>query len=260
MQAYTAAIWRCRHFWFSLVKMDLRTRYKRSVLGIGWSLLHPIAMSTVLCVVFYKLFQVDILDFGPYLLSGLTFWNFLSSTISQGCECFYQGEKYIRQYPAPLAIYPLRTVLGAAFHFGMALVLVIVLSWCFKGFGNLGALAGLVPSLLLALVFGWALAVIAAFAAVFFPDMKHLQEIALQILFYATPVMYPAAMLRDRGMGWLVDYNPLGAMLDLLRKPILEGQIPSLTSYGVVFAFAGITTALATLMLVRLQKRLIFYL
>src|SRR5438874_10877163 len=68
MLSYVSAVWRCRYFWLSLVKMDLRTRYRRSVLGMGWSLLHPIAMTIVLCVVFQTAFAAGggIRQYAPY--------------------------------------------------------------------------------------------------------------------------------------------------------------------------------------------------
>src|SRR5208283_3346002 len=98
MGTYLADIWRCRYFWLSLVKMDLRTRYRRSVLGLGWSLLHPIAMTTILCIVFQRIFHVDLRDYAPRVLSGLTFWNYLVSVTILGCQCFFHGEAYIRQH------------------------------------------------------------------------------------------------------------------------------------------------------------------
>lgn len=260
MFAYLSAIWRCRYFWLSLVKMDLRNRYRRSVLGIGWSLLHPIAMSTILCTMFYKLFDQKPEEYGPFLLSGVTFWSFFTGSISQGCECFHGGETYIRQYPAPAAIYPLRTVLGLAVHFGLALMLVLAATWGLRGFGNLGALAWLVPALLLLLVLGWSLAVLAGFANVMFPDVKHLLEIVLQLLFYATPIMIPIKLLQERGLLWIVDYNPAAVLLNLIREPILEGQAPSAAAFGTasLIVLAGLAAAIFTL--VRLQRRLIFYL
>src|SRR5205823_3275105 len=121
MVAYLGAVWRCRYFWLSLVKMDLRTRYRGSALGIGWSLLQPIAMTIILCVVFGSLFNQDIREFAPFLMAGLTFWSFVGAVTVGGCQCFFQGESYIRQHPAPMAIYPLRNMLGASFHFSMAL-------------------------------------------------------------------------------------------------------------------------------------------
>src|SRR5207245_8907528 len=60
MGNYLAAIWRCRFFWLSLVKLDLRTRYRRSILGMGWSLLHPVAMTIIICLVFRKLLHAEV--------------------------------------------------------------------------------------------------------------------------------------------------------------------------------------------------------
>ncbi|HUY35233.1 MAG TPA: ABC transporter permease [Pirellulales bacterium] len=262
MRAYAAAIWQCRYFWMSLVRMDLRTRYRRSVLGLGWSLLNPIAMTAVLCTVFHNLFKMDIEEYAPFLLSGLTLWNFLQASITQGCDCFYTAETYIRQYPTPLAIHPLRTVLGAAFHFSLSMCVVLVLTWCFQGFGNLPVLYSLVPSLILLFVLGWSLAILTGLAGVFFPDMKHLLEIVLQIVYYISPIMYKAEMLSsgDRGLGWLAEYNPVTWLMALIREPILYGRCPSSSVYGVSLAIVCGVAGLATLALVRLQRRLIFYL
>ncbi|HEY7156699.1 MAG TPA: ABC transporter permease [Gemmataceae bacterium] len=126
MTVYVGAIWKCRFFWLSLVKMDLASRYRGSVLGICWSLLHPIAMTAILCVVFKYAFKMpNMRTYAPLLFTGLTFWGFFSSVLVQGCGCFFHGESYIRQFPAPMAIYPLRTVLGSAFHFAIGLLLAI---------------------------------------------------------------------------------------------------------------------------------------
>src|SRR5262249_41137795 len=104
MGNYLNEVWRCRYFWSSLVKMDLRTRYRRSVLGMGWSLLHPIAMTAVLCVVFHRIWHQDLRDFALRLFAGLACWNYIVTVSLTGCECLFNGERYIRQYPAPMAI------------------------------------------------------------------------------------------------------------------------------------------------------------
>src|SRR5271167_3230067 len=101
MLAYLISIWRCRYFWMSLVKMDLRTRYRRSVLGLGWSLLHPIAMTIILCIVFQRVFTIPIRTYGPFLITGLAFWNYFQGVTLAGCGSFFQAESYIRQYPSP---------------------------------------------------------------------------------------------------------------------------------------------------------------
>src|SRR5438046_2645315 len=100
MREYLVSIWKCRYFWASLVKMDLRTRYRRSVLGMGWSLLHPIAMTAVLCLAFHRILHVHIRTYAPFLLTGLACWNFITTVALQGCDCLFHGERYIRQFPA----------------------------------------------------------------------------------------------------------------------------------------------------------------
>jgi ABC-type polysaccharide/polyol phosphate export permease len=255
-----AAVWRCRYFWWSLVKMDLRTRYRRSVLGLGWSLLQPIAMTIILCYVFANLFKTPVAEYGPYLLAGLVTWNYLSGVTIQGCQCFFQGEAYIRQHPAPLAVYPLRTALGGTIHFLIALVVVLGLTWYFKGFEHLSSLLCLIPAITLLFVLGWSLAVLAGFANVLFQDTQHLSEIGFQILFYATPIMYLPSLLKGLSIGWLLEYNPVVPLLQLIREPILYGRIPTMETYitAVLIVFLAVVMAGATL--ARLQRRLIFHL
>src|SRR5207253_2629407 len=187
------------------------------------------AMTAIFCFIFSQVFGGgDIAHYGPYLLAGLSCWQFLTGCCLQGCQSFYSGESYIRQYPAPLAIYPLRVALGCMVHFLLAMAVVLVLTWGLRGFGNLRAIWTLAPSLTLLFIFGWALALLAGFATVHFHDTQHLLEILFQILFYATPVMYPATMLRANKLGWLVRVNPILPFLDLIRVPILDTQLPSL--------------------------------
>src|SRR5262245_49659514 len=187
MVGYVVRIWRLRYFWISLVRNDLRNRYRRSVLGIGWSLLHPLLMTAVLSAVFCPLFEADYRQFAPFLLVGLAFWNFLVTTAVQGCHCFFQGESYIRQQAAPLAIHPLRTVLGTAIHGLAALTVALALAWFVNGFGNLPSLISLAPTLLLLFLLGWSLALCCGLLNVIFQDTQHLVEVLFQILFYLTP-------------------------------------------------------------------------
>ena len=260
MTRYLRDVWRVRYFWLALVRMDLRSRYRRSMLGVGWSLLHPIAMTAVLCTVFSTLFQADVRTYGPFLLAGLVTWNFFVSVMNHGCQSFFQGESYIRQYPAPLAIYPLRSTLGAGIHFLLGLCVVLVLVWCLNGFSNFPALVSLVPTLLMLFVVGWSVAACMGVINVMFQDTQHLIEVLVQILFYVTPIIYPAELLQKRGLGWFVAINPAATFLELIRRPILEGTIPSPMTF-VLGMIAAVTAAtLATLTLWRAEGRMIFYL
>src|SRR5262249_30541370 len=152
--------------------------------------LHPIAMTAVLCVVFHRIWHQDLRDFALRLFAGLACWNYIVTVSLTGCECLFNGERYIRQYPAPMAIYPLRTALGGGIHFLIALVVVLGFGGFVSGFSQPLALISLIPSLIILFVLGWSLAVLAGFANVFFQDTKHLAEIGFQMLFYASPIIY----------------------------------------------------------------------
>jgi ABC-type polysaccharide/polyol phosphate export permease len=265
MVSYLAAIWRCRYFWLSLVKNDLRTRYRRSVLGMGWSLLHPICMTAILTAVFSKVFNdKPVSEYAPYVLAGLAAWNYILTVVNHGCHCFFLGESYIRQYPAPLAIYPLRTALGGTVHFLLALLVVVLFSWKLNGFQGASALASLVPTILLLFVFAWSAAVLAGVANVYFQDTQHLTEVGFQMLFYATPIIYDDELfnklLQSYKLGWFLNMNPLVPLLKLVRQPILHGNAPSWENFMVAAMIVLVTLAAAGWTLSRLQRRLIFHL
>ena len=260
VRTYVREIWRHRYFWLSLVWMDLQARYRRSVLGIGWSLLLPIATTAVLCAAFYKLLNVPIRDYVPFLMAGLAWWGFITTAIGRGCGCFVEAEGYIRQHPVPMAVYPLRTALGAMIHFVIATVVVIGLTWWLKGIDHLSALPFVLPGLAIQLVFGWAAAVVAGYVNTIFRDVQHLTDIAFQILFYLTPVMYPPDVMARADINWLLRYNPLAHLLKVVRDPLIAGQVPSLRAYAVAIGTALLAAAVAGLLLGRLQRKVVMYL
>jgi lipopolysaccharide transport system permease protein len=257
---YFSEIWRLRHFWLALVRIDLRNRYRRSVIGMGWSLLHPIAMTVVFCVVFCTIFKQSIRDYAPYVLTGLTFWGFITSTVMRGCQSFFQGESYIRQHPAPLAIYPLRTTLSAGYHFLMGFGVALAIVWALKGFGNLPALLCLAPTFVLLFIIGWALTILMGAANVLFQDSQHLIEVVMQMMFYMTPIMYVPEKMNSRALQLLNHWNPLASLLELIRKPLLDGQMPSAWAVGTSVAAVAFVTVVAAATMRYFEKRLIFYL
>jgi lipopolysaccharide transport system permease protein len=255
---YLHRIWEYRHFWYALVQADLRRRYRRAALGLVWSLLQPIALTAVLCAVYVQVLHLDPCRFMPFLLSGLAFWSFLSSAVLQGCTCFHQAEPYLRQELVPAVIFPLRTVLVLGFHLLIALALAAGFAWLTQVPPNLFAFLSLAPTLLLVFLFGWSLAILAGFAYVYFPDTHHLGEVGLQILFYATPIIYPLDALPVSWLTRLLTYNPLTCFLDLLRAPILTGQPPAAGSFALASVLVLLTIGLAVRTIVRHEHRLVF--
>jgi ABC-type polysaccharide/polyol phosphate export permease len=260
MFAYLRSLWDHRDFCWSLVKVDLQNRYRGSMLGLGWSLLHPLLMTGLLCAVFHQLVGVSVREYAPFLLSGLAVWNYLVSATVQGCITFLTGEAFIRQYPAPAAVYPLRTAIGAMLHFLVALLPAVLLGWAARGLGNPLCLLSLVPTLALLFVLAWALATLAGFLHTAFRDTHHLLEVGWQMLFYATPVMYHLDVLGASPYRAVLAFNPLVAVLRLVRDPIVYGAWPPVAAFAVTTALVLTLAGAATLTVVRCERRLIFLL
>ncbi|VTS07276.1 ABC transporter permease [Tuwongella immobilis] len=257
-------IWRLRYFWSSLVKMDLQLRYRRSVLGVGWSLLNPIMMTVVFCVIFSNWHgNANWRQDAPYFLCGIAIWEFLKGSILQGCQVFFRNEAYIRQCPLPMAIYPLRLILGLAIHLAISVTLVVFATAVLNpdlGGTPITVMWSVLPSLFILLILAWALAVVAAFVQVFFQDAQHLAEVIFQIFFFLTPIIYKKEMLIEKGVSWLATLNPAVLFFDLIRAPILTGEPPSMILFGAAVLLTTVVVGLAIGLLGWLEKQLIFHL
>jgi ABC-type polysaccharide/polyol phosphate export permease len=260
MRAYFASIWECRNFWFSLVVNDLQLRYRRSALGVGWSLLYPLASAIVLGAVFHVIFHQPVREYLPFLLCGLAAWSFVTGVATEGCSSYISAENDIRQHPLPIAVYPLRTTLGTMIHFLIALVLVVILKLGLQGLSKPPEMFSLTLGILLLFVFGWVVAILTGFLNVAFRDTQHILGIVFQIWFYVTPIIYPASSISSTSIGWVLAINPLTPFVDLIREPMLEGRPASLACYGAAVLITLVVGAAAVLTLGAQQRRVIFYL
>ena len=153
------AIWKFRYFLFALVRLDLRQRYKRSFLGLGWAIIHPAATAAAYVVVFGGVLAQSTPSYIVTLLIGLAVWGFIRESAVSGCLAIVSHESYVRQSPLPFGLYSLRFVLGyaiqAAFALGVAAAAVV---WVDGHADKLLILWAVVPSLLLIFVAGWSVA------------------------------------------------------------------------------------------------------
>jgi len=264
MRGQLATVWNYRHFWLSLAGMDLRVRYRRSILGIGWSLLNPIVMTVVFCIAFASwLGNGDWRSAAPFYLCGLAVWEFIKHSAVQGSLTFARNESYIRQSPLPLVVYTLRTVLGTSLHCAISLVVAIAAAAILNRDSHATpflAMGAVLPAAILLALFGWAVTTLFAAANVFFHDTQHLAEVGFGIGFFLTPIIYPKERLIERGLGFVSDFNPVGIFLDVIRDPILTGQVPSMVSFERAFGLTIVAVALALVVLSRCERRVIFHL
>jgi lipopolysaccharide transport system permease protein len=260
MRQYFAGIWAARHFWAHLALADLRARWRRSFLGVLWSMIQPLATTALLAVVLSRLFHVEIRSYAPYLFSGAIIWEFLIAVSTGGSLTFVQADAYIKHYPHPLAIYSLRTVLA---HLAvLALASLPMLAWAaFANPATFGirwiAVLSLFPLLLL---IAWPLVTLLGYAGSRFRDLPNLMLLAMQAVWFVSPVYFEAEMFRRAGLSALVDSNPIFHLLQIVRAPLLQGKWPSLMDYAFCFTAALIFGGAALLVGSQAERRTVFYL
>jgi len=257
---YVKNIWHTRYFWSHLVLSDLRSRWRRSFMGMSWSIIQPLGMTLLLSIVFSRLFHVNIVFYAPYILSGLIVWEFIGASLTGGSLAFVQADAYIKQCKHPLAIYTLRLVLSNLIVFALAsLVLwvwaIIVLP------NNFGwSWLSIVTFFPLIVAIAWPMATLLAYVGTRFRDIPHAMGLILQVLWFISPVYFEASMFRKGGLNGLVDYNPVYHLLQIIRAPILDGQWPTMTNYLFCMVTVLIVTILAVLVGRKAERKVIFYL
>ena len=213
-----------------LIFRNIKTRYKRSVLGVAWTMINPLITTLILYIVFSQVFKTSIPKFAIYLLSGLLLWNFFAqSSVAAMRELIWSGT-LLQRVPIPKAVFALAAVgtgLVNLFLAFLPLSLVIILS---GGRFSL-ALFFLPISLLIVSLFTLGIGLGLSALAVFFTDIVDMYNILLLAWMYLTPIFYPIEILAPK-FHWLIYSNPMYYILETFRMPIYLGILPPLDILG----------------------------
>jgi len=245
---------------WQLARLDILRRYTATMLGIVWAVLAPLLMSAVIGVVFARLFGQDLREFLPYLFLNLTLWAFFGAAIDSGAIAFLAAEGYIKQIAkVSFYTYPLRMVLAAFITLLLGLMAVTAVILVFGGRISPAWLL-VVPGLAAWLLFGFAVCTVSAVLNTAVRDVQHLQAVAVQALFYATPVMFPPKLLVEHHLGWLLTWNPLYHLMMIIRVPMLSNDVPELSHYVASGLSIAFVTLFAVIAMRVARSRLVFWL
>jgi lipopolysaccharide transport system permease protein len=257
---YLAGIWSSRYFWAHLALSDIRNRWRRSYLGVLWSILQPLGLTALIAFVFGRLFNIDMIDYAPYILSGIVIWDYISGTASAGSLAFVQNEPYIKQYRHPLAIYTLRNAVANMINLAIASIGLIAWVLVFKWDNLSWSWLALPLAIPIAVAIGWPLATALAYLAVRFRDIPHALGLMLQAAWFISPVYFEARFFRDAGLNKLIDYNPIYHLLQTIRAPLLAAQWPTAENYAFCAGTALVLAVIACAIGRRWERKVIFYL
>jgi len=219
--------------WLRLGIQDVRLRFRRSTFGVGWIFLNLAVMILAVGLVYSRLLGQELHKFLPFLTAGVVTWAYLTSSIVEGGNAFIASEGYIKQIGLPLFVYVLRSFISVSLVMLLSMMAYFVVALLYGVGFSLGAFWA-VPGLLL--VGAVALLLVATFAYLNarFRDAIYLASAVLQVLFYVTPVIWPPEALRDKGLPWVVDYNPFYHLLEVVRRPLLYSEPASVMNYLMV--------------------------
>jgi len=208
-----------------LVARDLKVRYKRSALGVLWTMLNPLLLMVVFTVVFAHIMRVTVEHFTVYFLSAFVLWNFFAQATSWSTGCLVGYGPLIKKIYVPKSIFVLATVLAGAVNLVISLVPLAIIMLA-VGHSFRPAIAFLPVPILLAVVFSLGLSLVLAPLCVMFADIVPIYQVILTAWMYVTPIIYPLNPLPDQYRR-LILLNPMTHLVEAFRTPIYQGAIPS---------------------------------
>jgi ABC-2 type transport system permease protein len=207
-----------------LVQRELKVRYRRSTLGLLWSMLQPLLNMLVLTTVFSAVFRFDISNYPVYALAGILFWNFFNQGVVSSMNSLRGNASLLRKLPVPRAVFPVAAVGAGLVNLCLALVPLLAIL-VLTGHSLRPALFFLPVALVIMAIFTAGAGLLLSPLSVFFVDVVELVAVVLTLCLYLTPIFYPIAIVPERWR-WLVYFNPLRSILEVFRYPIYHGEIP----------------------------------
>lgn len=253
---FATELYGSRNVLSQLVAQQLILRYRRTALGYLWTLVNPLLMMSVMAVVFSTLFKADLKTFAVSLFAAMIPWNFFSSVVTQSGTSFINNEGLIKKIYLPKVIFPLSitfallidSLLSFLALFAIILALGGTLSW---------SLLFLPISFVLLFIFALGLGLIMSIATVFFRDLQHVILIAMQGLFFLTPILYKHDALTGK-VAWLVGMNPVTPFIALFRAPLIEATLPSGNVLLQTVAISASAMAIGLFFFLRQEKNIVF--
>lgn len=233
----------------ALVERNLKVRYKRSVLGVVWTLLSPAAMIAALSLVFSTPFARQAPSYPAFAAPGIILWAFFAQTTSGVAGEVAGGVDLWRRVRFPRTALAAATVLTGLANLVFALVpLLVLMALSRRPLGP--PLASLPLTIILTGIFVFGAALLLAAVALSFPDVADLWTLLLPALMFTAPVAYPASIVTGRA-GTLLRLNPMTHFVEAFRAPLYSGTAPSPGELGAMALVAGGTLAAGWLLFTR---------
>jgi lipopolysaccharide transport system permease protein len=239
----------------TLALLDIRLRYRGSMLGPFWLTLSTAVMVGAMGVIYGTLFRLDLREYLPFLAVSQVLWSFLASTTQESCFVFTVAEGMIRSVRMPFSLYSARIVLRNLIVLGHNLAVIVgvdLVLWTLPGREALLAL----PAMVLWLLDALALATLLGGLCARFRDIPPIVGSLMQMAFFVTPVIWKPELVGAKQ--WMLPFNPFFSLLEIVRGPLL-GEVPGAVVYVSALLWSGVLCGIAWLLFARVRGRIAFW-
>lgn len=240
-----------------LVSRDIKIRYRRSVLGMLWTILNPILMMCVFTIVFSQLFKSDIENFTVYFLCGNVIWSFMIESTNNALNSIVGNQSLIKKVYIPKYLFPVSKVMSSLVNLFFAYIAMILVMMVTRTSFHITMLLSVIP-IFFVMLFSIGLGMCLATWMVFFRDVFQLYSVVTLAWMYLTPMFYPASLLEEV-LPAALRWNPMYHYITYLRCLVLEGSIPGVEENLICLAFSIVVFVTGIRIFYRKQDKFILY-
>lgn len=238
----------------SNIKKDIRGKYKGSFLGVLWSFINPLLMVLVYAIVFPYIMRVKTDNYLIFLICGVIPWNFFTTIINQGTTCINQNGNLIKKVYFPREILPISVVTSGLINFLISCVIILVFV-IFSGLGLSWHLIFLPFVVIIQYIISLAALFLLSAINVYIKDIEYIMNFIVNMLFYATPILYSVEMFADSPIAIIFKLNPFAYLINAYRDIFYVHQIPALGSLTILLIISLIALVICYKAFKKLEKR-----
>ncbi len=218
-----------REMIFSLVRRDLKGRYKGSALGFLWTFLNPLLQLAVYTMVFSVIMRAGIEDYYLFLFVALVPWIFFSTSLSGGSSCIWAQQEMVKKIYFPREVLPIAYVTSQFVNMLLSFIVIFAVLF-FSGHScNPAAVLCLPVIMAVEYILALGMAMLSSAATVYFRDLEYILGIVTMAWQFLTPVMYARDMAPEQ-MRWVFGLNPMTSVIEAYREILYYGKIPRLAT------------------------------
>ncbi len=249
----TGVLWR---LCWTLAWLDIKLRYRGSMLGPFWLTLSTAAMVAAMGGIYARLFHMNLREYLPFLVLSLVLWGFLAALVGDACGAFTSAEGMIRSIRMPFLLYAARIVIRNVLVLAHNLVVIVAVYLLLRVDPGATSLLAL-PAFGLWLVDGLAASLLLGALCARFRDIPPIVGSVIQMAFFVTPVIWKPELVGPARQA-LLPLNPFFSLLEIVRAPLL-GQVPGAATYLSAVGYSVLLCAMSWLLFARVRGRIAFW-